>query len=139
MSESRMREIRLSGSMSGKWKRSTVAILRHSQTKERATGEHKLPPKPPRHFSTLLVTEVRGVMREDGSPYPAREHFRGGRTTGVLNWGVANSSQTLIFHTERGDESGGFQFNRKLAGGGWVGGGDTENTETQPGTRRSRL
>ena len=42
-----------SGSMSGMWKRSMVAILRHSQTKGRANREHKPQPKPPRHISTL--------------------------------------------------------------------------------------
>jgi hypothetical protein len=42
LSESRMREIRPSGSMSGKWKRSTVGLVKHRQTKEPATDRLNL-------------------------------------------------------------------------------------------------
>ena len=42
LSESRMREIRLSGSMSGMWKRSMVRLVRHRPTKGPATDRQNL-------------------------------------------------------------------------------------------------
>ena len=42
LSESRMREIRTSGSMSGRWKRSMVRLVRHRQTKGPATDRPHL-------------------------------------------------------------------------------------------------
>ena len=46
-----MREIFMSGSMRGMWKRSQVEPVRHRQTKEAETDMFDL--QPPRHISTL--------------------------------------------------------------------------------------
>ena len=72
-----MREICMSGSMSGMWKQVMVEPLRHRQTKEAATDMFDL--QPPRHISTLHEAAVcRGaasrrvleMLRTLGAPWP---------------------------------------------------------------------
>src|SRR5580693_9606805 len=56
-----MREICMSGSMSGMWKRVMVEPLRHRQTKEAATDMFSL--QPPRHIPTLPHSVALGQER----------------------------------------------------------------------------
>jgi hypothetical protein len=57
LSESRMRENRLSGSMSGEWKRGTARLLRHRQTKGPATDRPSLNYRAtPRLYSNIVIT-----------------------------------------------------------------------------------
>src|SRR5882672_8789188 len=60
LSESRMREICMSGSMSGCGNGAMAEPLRHRQTKEAATDMFYL--KPPRHISTLPKGDIGGRM-----------------------------------------------------------------------------
>src|SRR6266566_8932199 len=69
LSESRMREICLSGSMSGKWKRSMAWLGRHRQTKGPATDRPSLSH---RATSRLYVRLGKGVWCLAGES-PARQ------------------------------------------------------------------
>jgi hypothetical protein len=68
-----MREIRLSGSMSGMWKRSRVNLVRHRQTKEPGTDRGHLNH---RATSRLYRLNLRGDIRVEQEASHGNSHNR---------------------------------------------------------------
>ena len=63
-SESRVREIRTHGSMSGRWKRSMVRLVRHPQTKGRETDRLHLNHRATSRLYHELTPILRGLLPE---------------------------------------------------------------------------
>jgi hypothetical protein len=68
-----MREIRLSGSMSGMWKRSRVNLVRHRQTKEPGTDRghlnHRATSRLYRFDPETGILSAMGILQQSSSVY----------------------------------------------------------------------